>query len=38
MASLKEFSGVSFVKGAGDQESDVVDHVAVGEVLHELCQ
>ena len=28
----------SLVQGAGDEEDDVVDHVAVGDVVHELGQ
>jgi len=36
MAALEELAGVSLVEGAGDEEGDVVDHVAVGEVVEEF--
>lgn len=36
VAAFEEFAGVAFVQGAGDEEGDVVDHVAVGEVVHEF--
>ena len=38
VAALEELAGISFVKCACDEESDVVDHVAVGKIVHELCE
>lgn len=38
VASLQQFAGVSLMQGASDEQRNVVDHVSVGEVLHELGQ
>ena len=38
MASLEEFSRVSFVKGTSDEERHVIDHVAICQVVHEFGQ
>ena len=36
MTAFEELARVSFVEGAGDEESDVVDHVGVCQVVHEF--
>lgn len=38
MTPLKEFARVSLVEGASDEKRNVVDHVAVCDVVHELPQ
>jgi hypothetical protein len=38
MALVEEFIGVSFVECAHDEKDDVVDHVAVSQVIQELAQ
>lgn len=38
MTSFQEFPCVSFVKSASDEERHIIDHVAVGQVFHELGQ
>lgn len=36
MTSLQQLSCISLVQCASDEEGDVVDHVGVSEVVHEL--
>jgi len=36
MTSFEQLPGVSFMESARDEESNIVDHVAIGEVFHEF--
>lgn len=38
MTSFQQLSRISLVQGAGDDQCNVVDHVAIGEILHEFGQ
>lgn len=36
MATLEQIARVSFVKGSSDEKRDIVDHIAIREVIHEF--
>nr|POE53604.1 hypothetical protein CFP56_28826 [Quercus suber] len=38
VTAVEQIAGVALVKGAGDEQSHIVDHVAVGQVFHELAE
>lgn len=38
VASVQKLPGISFVEGTGDEQRNVIDHVSVRQVLHELGQ
>ena len=38
VASLEQFTGISLVQSSGDKKGDVINHVSIGQEVHELGQ